>query len=152
MYLPRRRLHFRAPRLNLDETDGRSRYYLGLMMVPDRAAGHVPSGSGTGCCGAARRMRPWIDPILAQIEPLAQLAGVNYTVPTIGAGTAPGPSADDIEAAAEMTPEERMEMIGGMVDGLSNRSGHRRRTAAGLGAADHLAGCVGQPRTGAGGL
>ena len=47
---------------------------------------------------------------------LAQVAGVRWTPPD-----APGPSAADIEAAAEMTPEERMQMIRGMVDGLAAR-------------------------------
>jgi cytochrome c-type biogenesis protein CcmH len=34
---------------------------------------------------------------------------------------APGPTAEQMEAAAEMSPEERMEMIRGMVGGLSDR-------------------------------
>ena len=46
----------------------------------------------------------------------AAAAGVDYTL------AAPsGPSAEDIEAASEMTAEERQEMIRGMVGGLSER-------------------------------
>lgn len=110
---------FRAA-LVLDENDGRARYILGLMMYqtgrPDITFrlwdALLRSGPATA---------PWIEPILAQIEGVASLAGVNYDIPQIGGAAAPGPSVDDIEAAAEMTAEERMEMIGGMVDGLSNR-------------------------------
>jgi cytochrome c-type biogenesis protein CcmH len=103
-----------------DENDARSRYYIGLMMIqtgrPDLAFRLWDGLLRRGPADA-----PWIEPILAQIESVAQLAGVNYTIPAIGGADAPGPSAQDIEAAADMTPAERMEMIGGMVEGLSNR-------------------------------
>ncbi|MFK7835274.1 MAG: c-type cytochrome biogenesis protein CcmI [Sulfitobacter sp.] len=103
-----------------DETDGRSRYYIGLMMIqtgrPDVAFRLWDALLRRGPPDAA-----WIDPILAQIASVAQLAGVNYTIPAIGAGAAPGPSIDDIEAASDMSAEERLEMIGGMVQGLSDR-------------------------------
>jgi len=46
---------------------------------------------------------------------------VNYAVPDIGSGTGRGPTSEDIENAAEMSPSERMEMIGSMVVGLSER-------------------------------
>lgn len=62
---------------------------------------------------------PWINPILAQIEEMAIRAGVNYQIPEIGAGR--GPTQDDIEAASDLSPSERMEMIGSMVSGLSDR-------------------------------
>jgi cytochrome c-type biogenesis protein CcmH len=42
-------------------------------------------------------------------------------VPEIGSGALRGPSAGDIDAAQDMTPAERMEMIGGMVESLSSR-------------------------------
>ena len=66
---------------------------------------------------------PWIEPILAQIEEMAFRAGVNYQVPDIGPGRdAPrGPTSDDVEAAQNMTPAQRMEMIQNMVSGLSDR-------------------------------
>ncbi|NHX27453.1 c-type cytochrome biogenesis protein CcmI, partial [Escherichia coli] len=59
---------------------------------------------------------PW-EPIVRQgIEELAFLAGVDYTPP------APrGPSAEDIEAAGEMSEADRQDMIRGMVDRLSDR-------------------------------
>ena len=64
---------------------------------------------------------PWIPPIAAQIEDLAQLAGVRYSMPEIGGSALRGPSATDVENAQSMSPAERMEMIGGMVAGLSER-------------------------------
>ncbi len=110
---------FRAA-LARDETEGRARYYLGLMMVqtgrPDIGFRLWDQLLRRGPADA-----PWIDPILAQINDVSILAGVNYTIPTIGAGDAPGPTVEDMEAAAEMSAAERMEMIGGMVEGLSNR-------------------------------
>ena len=116
---PEAEVAFRAA-LARDESEERARYYLGLMMVqtgrPD---------IGFRLWDALLRRGPedaaWIAPILSQIEEVAYLAGVNYTVPSIGTGAARGPSVDDIEAASDMTSEERMEMIGGMVEGLSNR-------------------------------
>ena len=62
---------------------------------------------------------PWIEPILAQIEEVAAVAGVRYQVPQIGTGR--GPTDDDIAAAQDMSPAQRMEMIQGMVSGLSER-------------------------------
>ena len=64
----------------------------------------------------------WIPPILAQIENLAIRAGVNYQLPEIGGGTTlRGPTSDDIDAAGELSPAQRMEMIQSMVQGLSER-------------------------------
>lgn len=63
---------------------------------------------------------PWVPPIRESIEELAALAGVTrYTPPPPRA--AKGPSAADVAAAEEMTPEERTAMIEGMVDGLAER-------------------------------
>lgn len=97
-----------------------ARYYLGLMLAqtgrPDQAFRLWDALLRAGPPEA-----PWIPPILDQIEELAQLAGVNYAVPEIGTGTLRGPTAEDVENAAEMSPAERMEMIGSMVVGLSER-------------------------------
>lgn len=63
---------------------------------------------------------PWIAPIRAQIGDAARLAGMPYDPPA--AAPAPrGPSAEDVEAASEMSDEDRAEMIRGMVSGLSDR-------------------------------
>lgn len=59
---------------------------------------------------------PWTGSIRERIGQVAELAGVNYALP---AGS--GPTAGDVAAAAEMTPEERQAMIEGMVAQLSDR-------------------------------
>ena len=51
-----------------------------------------------------------------QIEDVAFRAGIDYTLPDLR-----GPSAEDIAAAQDMAPEDRQQMIRGMVDSLSNR-------------------------------
>ncbi len=60
---------------------------------------------------------PWNASIRERIAQVAELAGVRYAAPAAG----PGPTADDIAAAGEMTPEDRQAMIEGMVAQLSDR-------------------------------
>lgn len=67
---------------------------------------------------------PWVASIRERIGMVAGLAGVSYEAPALagpGAGPAFGPGADDIAAAANMTPEDRQAMIEGMVTQLSDR-------------------------------
>ncbi len=64
---------------------------------------------------------PWADAIRFQIEDMAFRAGV-FNLPDFSPpATAPGPSEEDVQAAAELTPQERQEMIAGMVENLSDR-------------------------------
>jgi cytochrome c-type biogenesis protein CcmH len=103
-----------------DASNGTARYYMGLMMAqtgrPD---------TGFRIWDQLLREGPedavWINPILAQIEELAFRAGVDYQPPEIGGAAPRGPSADDIESAAELSPAERLAMIESMVQGLSER-------------------------------
>jgi cytochrome c-type biogenesis protein CcmH len=110
--------------LTRDAENGTASYYWGLMLIQ---TGRPDQGFRIwdGLLRRGPADAPWIEPILGQIEPVADLAGVDYTIPEIGTGTRqsdlPGPSQDDIEAAQDMTPAARMEMIGAMVDGLSER-------------------------------
>jgi cytochrome c-type biogenesis protein CcmH len=103
-----------------DATQPVARYFWGLMEAqtgrPDRAFRLWDRLLREGPADA-----PWISPIEAQIAGLARRAGVDYTPPEAGSGALPGPSRADIEAAGEMTGEERMAMIEGMVQGLSER-------------------------------
>ncbi len=102
---------------------GTARYYQGLMFAqggrPDRAwpiwrrllADSPPDA-------------PWLDAIYAQIEDVSVLAGDPTPLADLPAPQqAPqaGPTADDLAGAESMTPEARMEMIGGMVEQLSSR-------------------------------
>ena len=62
---------------------------------------------------------PWLPEVLARIEGVSRLAGDPSPVEDL---TRPaGPSRDAIAAAQAMTPQERMEMIDGMVTGLAER-------------------------------
>lgn len=61
---------------------------------------------------------PWTASIRERIGEVAELAGVSYALP---AGTGSGPTAGDVAAAAEMTPQERQAMVEGMVAQLSDR-------------------------------
>ncbi|MGB3243225.1 MAG: c-type cytochrome biogenesis protein CcmI [Sulfitobacter sp.] len=103
-----------------DQDDGRARYYIGLMLIqtgrPDQTFRLWDGLLRRGPADAA-----WIAPIQSQIMAVADLAGVEYSMPQIGGSAQPGPSAEDVAAAAEMTAQDRMEMIGGMVAGLSDR-------------------------------
>jgi cytochrome c-type biogenesis protein CcmH len=70
---------------------------------------------------------PWVPPIRAGIEELAARAGERYELPPLAG--APGPSAGDIEAAQDMDPEARQQMIRGMVAELANRLAQEGGTA-----------------------
>ncbi|MEP4249224.1 c-type cytochrome biogenesis protein CcmI [Tateyamaria sp.] len=104
--------------LALNPGDGPSRYYYGLMMAqtgrPDTALRIWDQLLREGPPDA-----PWISPVSAQIDDMAKRAGVDYARPAIGTGR--GPTAADIDAAGDMSPAERMQMIQGMVEGLSER-------------------------------
>jgi cytochrome c-type biogenesis protein CcmH len=52
---------------------------------------------------------------------MAQRAGVNYDLPPLRDAAMSGPDAGDIETAEDMSPEDRMAMIRGMVEGLADR-------------------------------
>ena len=105
--------------LQRDPRHGPAQYYLGQMMVqvgrPDigyriwvDALRNAPAGA------------PWAEAIYAQLDELAFRAGV-FNAPDIPAPAAPGPSQGDVEAASALSPEERQEMILGMINQLSDR-------------------------------
>ena len=112
--------------LKLDPQNGGARFYIGLMFTqndrPDLAfkvwRDLLLKGPDTA---------PWIDPIRAQIQEVAFYAGVhNFTLPEQPsspaiASVAPALSDEAMEAAAQLSPEERSEMIKGMVAQLSQR-------------------------------
>jgi cytochrome c-type biogenesis protein CcmH len=105
--------------LTRDPENGVAQYYMGLMMAqtgrPDIAFRLWDRLIRVSSPDAV-----WMPPILAQMEEMAFRAGISdYQLPRI-AGL-PGPTSDDVEAASEMTPEERQEMIRGMVANLSDR-------------------------------
>ncbi len=109
--------------LSVTPEDGRARYYFGLMMGqngrPDRGYRIWAETLKDGPAGA-----PWIRAIEAQIPDMAGLAGVEYKPIAPGEGPAaplPGPSAEQVEAMQNLSPEERQQVIEGMVSGLAER-------------------------------
>jgi cytochrome c-type biogenesis protein CcmH len=60
----------------------------------------------------------WLTEVRPRMAELADLAGVRYSLPE---STLPGPSAEDMQAAEGMSPEDRQAMIRGMVEGLNDR-------------------------------
>lgn len=104
-----------AGALALDPANGLARYYLGLGEVQvgrhDRAF-----ALWANLLAESAPDDPWVPVIRSEIEALAVAAGVRYTL-----ADAPGPSAADMAAASDMTPEARSEMIEGMVEGLAER-------------------------------
>ena len=113
-----------AAALARDPQNGAARYYVGLMMAqtgrPDRAF-----TLWDGLLRAGPPDAPWIGPIRAQMADIAWRAGqVRYELPPEAdapAAAATGPSAADIAAPADLSPEQRQDMIRGMVDGLAAR-------------------------------
>ncbi|MEY8882454.1 c-type cytochrome biogenesis protein CcmI [Donghicola sp. XS_ASV15] len=107
--------------LSRDPKNGTALYYWGLMLTqndrPDQAFGIWRSLLRQGPDDAA-----WIPPIRAQIEEIAMRAGVEYTLPPVAdAPMLRGPSAEDMQSAAELSDEDRQNMIRGMVANLSER-------------------------------
>ncbi|MCX8953700.1 c-type cytochrome biogenesis protein CcmI [Ruegeria sp. NA] len=106
-----------AEALKRDPHHGPARYYWGQMLVqtgrPDLAYRIWVETLREAPTGA-----PWAGAIRDQIDELAFRAGV-FNAPDLSAP--PGPSREDMAAAAEMSPEERQQMIQGMVDQLSDR-------------------------------
>jgi cytochrome c-type biogenesis protein CcmH len=105
--------------LTRDPENGVAQYYMGLMMAqtgrPDIAFRLWDRLIRVSPADAV-----WMPPILAQMEEMAFRAGVpDYQLPRIA--SLPGPTAEDMEAAGEMSEEERQEMIRGMVANLSDR-------------------------------
>ncbi len=96
-----------------------ARYYWGLMLIqnerPDLAFQLWEQLLYEGPAEA-----PWLIPIRARIEQLAWLAGVDFRMPA--APVAPStPSQAEIEAASNMSADEREEMIRAMVESLAQR-------------------------------
>lgn len=104
-----------------DPQNGVARYYAGLMM------------SQTGRPDVAFRMwdrllrespadAAWVPPVRAQIQDMAWRAGVaDYEIPEPPDSGLRGPTAEDMENAATLSPEDRLEMVRGMVETLSAR-------------------------------
>ncbi|GHE00347.1 cytochrome C [Defluviimonas sp. 20V17] len=105
--------------LKMDPQNQTARFFMGVMMsqigrpdigfqIWETLLPQLPAGS------------PWIAPLRAQLPQMAELAGVRYELPP-PKGVGPGPSVAQIDAAKDMTPAQRKDMIRGMVEGLAER-------------------------------
>lgn len=114
-----------ARALALDPANAQARFMSGLLQIqngrPDRAFPIWATLLQDGPDDA-----PWIAPIRGAIGDLAWFAGQpDYTPPEPKAppqpDALPGPDADAMAAAQDMTPEQRQQMVQGMVKGLETR-------------------------------
>ncbi|MBU3028542.1 c-type cytochrome biogenesis protein CcmI [Paracoccus marinaquae] len=109
-----------ARSLSADPRQPQSRYLLGLLQLqngrPDRAFPIWRELLEQGPSDA-----PWVVSIRPNIRDLAWLAGHPDYIPPEAPGALPGPDADALAAAGDMTPEERQQMVGGMVERLEAR-------------------------------
>lgn len=108
--------------LRLDPHEPIARYYVGLM--------HLQTGRPDQTfqfweplLRQSRPTDPWVPVIRSRLESVAAMAGIKYSLPASAAmpGGAGGPTAEDMAAAAEMSPEERQAFIQNMVDQLGAR-------------------------------
>lgn len=97
--------------LALDEQDARARFYLAMARAQEGKAEEARA-AWQEMAEKLPEDSPWKG---AAHEALASLAGKSGAPE---ASAAPGPSAEDIEAARDMTPEARRSMIEGMVASL----------------------------------
>jgi cytochrome c-type biogenesis protein CcmH len=109
-----------ARALQMDPRHRQTRYFTGLMFLqndrPDRTF-QVWSQLWTD----SRAGDPWAPFLERQLPDVAFLAGEHrYEMPPLR-GAEPGPDAAALEAAQDMSPEERSQMVRGMVDGLAER-------------------------------
>ncbi len=102
-----------ARAFQLDPSNPLARYYAGVLMIQRQDFGQTYS-LWNGLLQEGPADAPWIPVIESQIDGIAAEAGITRT-PLVG------PTADQVNAAGDMTDADRNEMIGGMVAQLSER-------------------------------
>jgi len=101
--------------LTLDPKNPKARYYLGLAAEQDGKPQDA-AAAWSALAADSPADAPWV-PLVRDA-----LARVGAPMPaTAVAPAAPGPSASDVAAAQQMTPEDRAAMVRGMVEGLEQR-------------------------------
>ncbi len=104
--------------LDLDPQQPRARYFSGLAAMqagrPD-----IAYDLWSRLLAESTPDAPWVAPIAAQMPDVARAAG--QPVPPLPTARPSGPTQDDITAAQDLSPEDRAQMIRGMVDRLSDR-------------------------------
>lgn len=104
--------------LKLDPKNGLANYHVGTMFLqlgrPDQTF-----NIWEPLLSRSNPQDPWVTIIRNQLPSVAQAAGVNYTLPALT--DLSGPTHEDVAAAADLSPQERQEMITSMIDQLSER-------------------------------
>lgn len=102
--------------LEREKREPRARFYLGLA---ESQAGRLQEALKIWASLAAdsRPDAPWMPVLTARIRQAAAELGIDPA--TVLPQQAPGPSAGDLQAAQDMTPEQRAAMVRGMVDQLA---------------------------------
>lgn len=101
--------------LTLDPKNPLARYYSGLMFAQVGRADRTFE-LWEPLLREGPEDAPWKAPIRAGLQEAADRAGIRYSLPD-----AKGPSASDMQAAGEMSAEDRQAMIEGMVGQLEGR-------------------------------
>jgi cytochrome c-type biogenesis protein CcmH len=108
--------------LALDRGNGLARYYSGLSLA-ETGRYDLAFRFWAPLWADSRADDPWVPFLQNQLPDLAWAAGQHrYEMPALAAATR-GPDAAAVEAAADMTPEARMEMVRAMVESLMTRLG-----------------------------
>ena len=113
-----------ARALQLNSTNQRARYYSGVSMAqngkPELAmqlwAGLLKEGDDNA---------PWKEPVREQMRSLASANGLQLPESLLR-----GPTQEDVDAASDMSDQDREAMIKGMVDNLSDRLANEGGTPA----------------------
>jgi cytochrome c-type biogenesis protein CcmH len=136
---------FEAAR-RLDPGDARARYFLGLLKA-QRGDARGALDDWIEILRQSPPDAPWAGELREAIGQLAQQAGIDLAnrLPS-------GPSADQMEAAAAMSPEDRQAMIRGMVDNLAARLAANPRDAEGWVRLMRARMVLGEPAAAAGAL
>lgn len=108
--------------LEMAPRNGTARYYAGLMYA-QQGRPDLAFPIWRNLLAESTPDAPWVQPIQLQIEEVAYLAGNPVDAASLPQprAPAPGPTAEDMAAAAEMAPEDRIAMVEGMVGGLAAR-------------------------------
>lgn len=113
------RLAFAAA-IEADPGNSRARYYAGLAMAQD---GRLEEAVGVwqSLADDSPPDSPWQGLLHEQIARASRELGIDPPAPAAPSGPAAGPTPGDVEAAQQMSPEERQAFIRSMVDQLAAR-------------------------------
>jgi cytochrome c-type biogenesis protein CcmH len=104
----------------LDPAAIRPRFFLALALGQDGRTDDA-AAAWRAIIDSASGGEAWLPVARSQLAALTGETAPSPSDAVAPAAPAPGPDAGDVEAAAQMTPEEQAAMIGNMVEGLSAR-------------------------------